>query len=443
MKFLPHKTYGNSLVPAFFALSFAVFYAVSPLVAQPVTGVWRGKITSGAGLAQRTAPVEVKLVASVDSIVGTTYYYKTAKNYIRYSLKGYFNQQDGSVTWQDYYLVEIFPKKTKDAREYSGSMKFTADYSCPDGKSLRLDGSCKLPGEPEMKLELKKVNDPMFPDEWDELIDGYYVGMNRKDVVDSVWAMVSEPVVSTEKTTLVATTTGKPVSGYDTAKIVPNDVVFSPPLILPPPSIKEDTLAVTAKTAPTPVKPEPSKPAAPVDITADIAKSNAGKTPSNPPPKSVYQPPPPKTEVTLTPSPNPPVASGAAIVTVEKAIPDPVMAQAFTSRKKVVQTEIPVSGDTLELRFYDNAEVDGDSISLFMNGVALFQHVRLEVRPYIFKIPLNGLPEISELTMVAENLGAIPPNTAYMEAFVKGQRYTARLESTESSSGVVRLVRRE
>jgi hypothetical protein len=73
----------------------------------------------------------------------------------------------------------------------------------------------------------------------------------------------------------------------------------------------------------------------------------------------------------------------------------------------------------------------------------LFQHVRLQTQPYVFKLGINGLPENSELTMVAENLGAIPPNTAYMEAIVKGQRYTARLESTENSSGVVRLVRKE
>jgi hypothetical protein len=180
-----------------------------------------------------------------------------------------------------------------------------------------------------------------------------------------------------------------------------------------------------------------------VDLTDEIAKANAAKNAGNNPSPPKSQPPAPKAEVLLNPVPKPPLATGAALVNTEKPIPAPVMAQAFTTRKKVIQTEIPISGDTLELRFYDNAEVDGDSISLFLNGVVLFQHVRLEVRPYIFKIPLDGLPDISEITMVAENLGAIPPNTAYMEAIVKGQRYSARLESTESSSGVVRLVRTE
>jgi hypothetical protein len=408
-------------------------------------------------------------------------------------------------------MIEISPKKTRDAKEYNGSMKYIADYSCPDGKTLRLDGKCQLPGEPEMKLELKKVNDPMFPDEWDEVIEGYYAGMNRQEVVDSVWYLVSEPMASLENASLVAgTNTTKPVSNQketagvgsvaevkgpplipipipveevnndtlviagvatfsapakpvvegskpvstsqNSAAIVPVDVVKGPPLIpvlSPVPEKNNDTLLIAKTTivepekpVPVPVKPAP-KPSAPVDLTDEIAKANAAKNAGNIPSPPKSQPPAPKAEVLLNPVPKPPLATGAASVNTEKPIPAPVMAQAFTTRKKVIQTEIPISGDTLELRFYDNAEVDGDSISLFLNGVVLFQHVRLEVRPYIFKIPLDGLPDISEITMVAENLGAIPPNTAYMEAIVKGQRYSARLESTESSSGVVRLVRTE
>jgi len=42
---------------------------------------------------------------------------------------------------------------------------------------------------------------------------------------------------------------------------------------------------------------------------------------------------------------------------------------------------------------------------------------------------------------VAENLGSIPPNTSYMVATVSGKMYEARLESTEGSSAVVRLVK--
>jgi hypothetical protein len=41
--------------------------------------------------------------------------------------------------------------------------------------------------------------------------------------------------------------------------------------------------------------------------------------------------------------------------------------------------------------------------------------------------------------MVAENLGAIPPNTSYMVAVVGEKKYDAQLASTESSSAMIRL----
>lgn len=115
----------------------------------------------------------------------------------------------------------------------------------------------------------------------------------------------------------------------------------------------------------------------------------------------------------------------------------------FTTRQKVITTEIPISGDSIEFRFYDNAEVDGDSISLFLNDKLIFQHIRLTERAYTIMLPVTDLQQDNELTMVAENLGSIPPNTSYMVAIVKGQRYEAKLASTENSSAVIRLRKQE
>jgi len=111
----------------------------------------------------------------------------------------------------------------------------------------------------------------------------------------------------------------------------------------------------------------------------------------------------------------------------------------FVSRKKVFTTEIPVEGDSIELRFYDNAEVDGDSISLFLNDILIFNHIRLTDRAYTIKLSVSDLLDTNELTMVAENLGSIPPNTSYMVALAGDKRYEAKLASTENSSAVIRL----
>ncbi|HMK20238.1 MAG TPA: hypothetical protein VK492_18690 [Chitinophagaceae bacterium] len=124
-------------------------------------------------------------------------------------------------------------------------------------------------------------------------------------------------------------------------------------------------------------------------------------------------------------------------LTVKKTIEEE-----FKIREKVIATDIPITGDSIELRFYDNAEIDGDSISLFLNNKLIFQHIRLTAAAYTIKLPVNELNETNELVMVAENLGSIPPNTSYMLAIVDNRRYEAMLKSTEESSAVIRLTKR-
>jgi hypothetical protein len=113
----------------------------------------------------------------------------------------------------------------------------------------------------------------------------------------------------------------------------------------------------------------------------------------------------------------------------------------FKIREKVIAADIPLTGDSIELRFYDNAEIDGDSISLFLNNRLLFEHIRLTGTAYTIKLPVNELNENNELVMVAENLGSIPPNTSYMLAIVKEKRYEAMLKSTEETSAVIKLTK--
>ena len=130
------------------------------------------------------------------------------------------------------------------------------------------------------------------------------------------------------------------------------------------------------------------------------------------------------------------------IITSVEPIKPLSIEEKFVARKKIFATEIPVSGDSIELHFYDNAQIDGDSISLFLNDKLIFEHIRLTEKAYSVKLPVTELNGSNELIMVAENLGSIPPNTSYMVALVGEKRYEARLESTEGSSALIRLVKK-
>lgn len=144
---------------------------------------------------------------------------------------------------------------------------------------------------------------------------------------------------------------------------------------------------------------------------------------------------------------NKPVEKPETVKVTEQRKPEKQLAikktieEEFKIRERVIATTIPLVGDSIELRFYDNAQIDGDSISLFLNNKLIFEHIRLAASPYTIKLPVSELNEINELVMVAENLGSIPPNTSYMLAIVNNQRYEAMLKSTEESSAVIKLVK--
>jgi archaellum component FlaF (FlaF/FlaG flagellin family) len=101
-----------------------------------------------------------------------------------------------------------------------------------------------------------------------------------------------------------------------------------------------------------------------------------------------------------------------------------------------------VDMDHVKISLYDNGEVDDDSISVFLNGKLIATHQRLSTRPIQLTIPLDSLLDYVELSMFAENLGSIPPNTALMIVEAGDRQYQIRLTSTLEKSASVRIKRK-
>jgi hypothetical protein len=188
-----------------------------------------------------------------------------------------------------------------------------------------------------------------------------------------------------------------------------------------------------------------------MDSIENLALGQQPQTPdmvqTNPATNAIYAPPSLATEEhpDLKKHVETPSAADVETITSPSAPPPPAAKETneerFSSRKKILQHVIPVKGDSIELRFYDNAEIDGDSIAVFLNGRLLQEHILLAEQAYIMKIAVTDLQQDNELVMVAENLGTIPPNTSLMVAIVEDKRYEAHLESSEGSSALVRLVK--
>lgn len=127
----------------------------------------------------------------------------------------------------------------------------------------------------------------------------------------------------------------------------------------------------------------------------------------------------------------------------QRPIQNLVVNREYRERSLDVQNEIEVNADSIQVDFYDNGEVDGDSISVFLNDKLFGANLKLSTRSIHMNIKLDPTLEVNTLTMFANNLGAIPPNTALMLVYDGKKRYEVRLSSNLQKNAAVKIRRKK
>jgi hypothetical protein len=102
---------------------------------------------------------------------------------------------------------------------------------------------------------------------------------------------------------------------------------------------------------------------------------------------------------------------------------------------------IEVDADSLKVALYDNGEVDNDTISLFYNRNLVATRQMLSDKPLNFTLPLNA--GVNEISMFAENLGKIAPNTALAIIYAGEQRFELNMTSTFNKNAAIRFRKKE
>ena len=120
-----------------------------------------------------------------------------------------------------------------------------------------------------------------------------------------------------------------------------------------------------------------------------------------------------------------------------------VVSNQYKEREKVVAQELTVEADSIKVDFYDNGEIDGDSISVFLNDKLIAFNRILTTRSVHFDIPLDTTREFNEITMFADNLGSIPPNTALMIVNDGNKRHEIRLTSNLEKNATIRIKKKK
>jgi len=112
----------------------------------------------------------------------------------------------------------------------------------------------------------------------------------------------------------------------------------------------------------------------------------------------------------------------------------------LTNRTAELVKEIKVDTGNIKIDFYDNGTIDGDTISVFNNGMPMVSRKMLTTKPISITVRIDAKHLEHELIMVGENLGTIPPNSALMIIYAGDKRYQLYLISDEKKNAMVRFI---
>lgn len=80
------------------------------------------------------------------------------------------------------------------------------------------------------------------------------------------------------------------------------------------------------------------------------------------------------------------------------------------------------TGDSLQLALYDNGEIDGDTVSVQLNGEIVFEKTCLKSTAIKKTIYIPADTDETTLVLYAENLGKYPPNTGLLVVYEGNKR---------------------
>ncbi|WP_276504115.1 hypothetical protein [Terrimonas pollutisoli] len=124
--------------------------------------------------------------------------------------------------------------------------------------------------------------------------------------------------------------------------------------------------------------------------------------------------------------------SAASMIEVKKTnAVKPVKAAAadLAMRKTEIIRDINFKSDSLILNLYDNGEVDGDTVSVLVNGKLVIARKGLTANAVKTTVYASeGFGDSLQVVMYAENLGRIPPNTGLLVVEDGEDKYQIRFE---------------
>lgn len=132
-----------------------------------------------------------------------------------------------------------------------------------------------------------------------------------------------------------------------------------------------------------------------------------------------------------------------AVTAIPMKVINYVTEQEFTKRKNVITHEVEVESDSIRVDVYDNGEIDGDIISVFYNQQLILNSQKLTHKSIRINLVLDSTKTSNEISMFAENLGLIPPNTALMVIMDGKNKFEVPVSSNMEKNATISIKRKK
>jgi hypothetical protein len=382
--------------------------------AQKLTGVWRGffmqrdydPMSRSFVEDQYNYEIQINNELAKDAIEGVTYSFFTTVFYGKAAMKGVYTRATKNLVIKETKMLDL---KIGD-NSVPCLMTCYLDYSKAGGKEI-LSGTYTSVNTSKKQdcgsgtVYLEKVPESKFKKE-DFLLalEAKNKGNNKLSALLKPEAPKASPP-ATKKTVAKATPTAP-----KTTILPPAKTVAKPPVV------------VYAKPKQTKAQASPQQPAMAATKPATLPSAAAQTAPQKTAPQ------------TIEPTEKP-VMQQPREVPVQKHTPPPP--PELVQRMDQLVRTIEVNEPDILIEFYDNGEIDNDTISVYHNNTRVVKDGRLAYRPITVKIHCTEPNEQHEIVVVAENLGDIAPNTALMVVTVGKKRYEVFLSTTEQKNARV------
>lgn len=424
----------------------ALLFILSPLfmMAQDLSGLYMGVLESEQKKKQNFEMIISEYRGKVTGYSYTTFIANDTFYYSVKRIKG--ERKDGMLVMQDVEMIRNnFPERVSKGVKQITSFPLvndsTIDINNGKWETNKTKKYYSISGQAKVEKQQDDYASSMLP-HLDELKI-----QTEFTVIKPRYQNTNTDIVKTEPVKKPVSVSAEPKPNIK--KTTPAVAITSPPEVkkqpkLEEPVVKKETTVETAVVKTEPVKAVVKKEEVPIVPAPPVVKEEVVVSPK----KAEVTPPAPviivKTEEPVVKPAETSTKPAAPIVkTNEPPVKPDVLPTAVAARKNKTVNELSFKSDSLTIALYDNGIVDGDTVSLFLNGVNILAKQKLKESATKKTIYTTALPDSIELVLFAENLGSIPPNTGLMIIRDGEIEYQIRFSADLSQNATIRLRRKK